>query len=219
MPHVRSLVVTCGNAGKKKASAASKLQSAASKKSLAYRVSRGGLTLEKIPQPLVERSPSVALAFTYLGDAVWELYARQHMILKRVTSSESASTSGRAIRPQDGVSKGWCSAKAMHAHLNRLLEQDLLTDQELAVLKWGRDFGHESRSGHKGDVHRDARALEALVAYLYLFESDRLHEVLELCGMTFCGKPLNGLVGIADATLETMDALNFDVEAVDLDSI
>jgi len=52
------------------------------------------------------------------------------------------------------------------------------------------------------------------VAYLYLFESDRLHEVLELCGMTFCGKPLNGLVGIADATLETMDALNFDVEAV-----
>jgi len=93
MPHVRSLVVTCGNAGKKKSSAASKLQSAASKKSLAYRVSRGGLTLEKIPQPLVERSPSVALAFTYLGDAVWELYARQHMILKRVTSSESASTS------------------------------------------------------------------------------------------------------------------------------
>jgi len=63
-------------------------------------------------------------------------------------------------------------------------------------------------------VHRDASALEALVAYLYLFESDRLNEVLELCGMTFCGKPLNGLVGIADATLETMDALNFDVEAV-----
>ena len=200
------LDVRCGNSGKKKKTA----PAPASKKTLSYRSGRGGLTLEKIPQPLVDRSPSVALAFTYLGDAVWELYARQHMILKRVTSSETASASGRAIRPQDGVSKGWCNAKAMHAHLNRLLEKDFMTDEELAVLKWGRDFGHESRSGHKGDIHRDASALEALVAYLYLFDNNRLHELLEATGMTFCGKPLSGLMGVQDTVLEAMDLLRVE---------
>lgn len=173
-------------------------------------IDRAGATLTKLPSSLVDRSPSVALAYTYLGDAVWELYARQHMILKRVKSSEGASGSGRAIRPQEGVSKGWCSAKAMHAHLGRLLEQDFLNDDELAVLKWGRDFGHESRAGHKGDVHRDASALEALVAYLYLFDNERLHQVLAACGMTICGKPLSGLTGVDDAVVEAMDALNVD---------
>ena len=98
----------------------------------------------------------------------------------------------------------------MHAHLGRLLEQDFLNDDELAVLKWGRDFGHESRAGHKGDVHRDASALEALVAYLYLFDNERLHQVLAACGMTICGKPLSGLTGVDDAVVEAMDALNVD---------
>ena len=63
------------------------------------------------------------------------------------------------------------AAKAMHAHLNRLLEKDFMTDEELAVLKWGRDFGHESRSGHKGDIHRDASALEALAWRIYIYST------------------------------------------------
>lgn len=82
------------------------------------------------------------------------------------------------------------------------------------MLKWGRDFGYELWLGYKGDVYRDVSVLEAFVAYLYLFESDRLYEVLELCGMIFCGKFLNGFVGIVDVMFEMMDVLNFDVEVV-----
>jgi len=55
----------------------------------------------------------------------------------------------------------------------------------LAILKWGADYGHESRARHSGLEHRDASALEALVAYLYLFDGERLMEVLEALGMTF----------------------------------
>jgi len=178
-----------------------------SKATMKYKTERGGLTLENIPPSLVNRTPSVALAYTYLGDAVWELYARQHMILKRLKDDDKKPKPGVAIRPQDGVSKGWCSASAMHAHLNRLLERNVLKDEELAVLKWGRDFGHESRPGHRGEEHKDASALEALVAYLYLFDSERLHEVLGECGMTFCSKPLSGLAGIEAAVMEAMDSL------------
>lgn len=201
--HARALIITCGS--KKKSKPTTSAQTP--KTSLKYRVERGGLTLEHIPASLANRTPSVALAYTYLGDAVWELYARQHMILKRLKDDDAKQKPGVAIRPQDGVSKGWCSASAMHAHLSRLLERNVLKDEELAVLKWGRDFGHESRPGHKGEEHRDASALEALVAYLYLFDSERLHEVLSECGMTFCSKPLNGLGGIETAVMEAMDSL------------
>jgi len=202
---LRSLAVRCGASAKKKHTKTASKQSP-----LAKPVARGGTTLEKLPRVLVERSPSVALAYTYLGDAVWELYARQHMILKRVNAVERSTDEGRAIRPQEGVSKGWCSGKAMHAHLTRLLERKLLTDEEMAILKWGRDFGHESRAGHKGDEQRDASALEALVAYLYLFDAERLHEVLTACGMTICGKPLSGVSGVADAVVEAMDSLRVE---------
>ena len=206
-------VVRCGSKKTKGSASRANSGSSASTSRVLQKFRKEAVTLESIPKPLVDRSPSVALAFTFLGDAVWELYARQHMILKRVRSEEMSNGSGKAIRPQDGVSKGWCSAKAMCGHLNRLIEMDVLTHEELAVLKWGRDFGHESRPGHKGDVHRDASALEALVAWLYLFDIDRLHQVLDACGMTICGQPLQGLVGVSDAVLEAMEPLKAESKA------
>ena len=64
-------------------------------------------------------------------------------------------------------------------HLEKLLSLErgqFLTEEELAILKWGADYGHESRRRHSGVEHRDASALEALVAYLYLFDGTRLTE-------------------------------------------
>ena len=75
----------------------------------------------------------------------------------------------------------------MHSHLERLLSLEqgtFLTEEEMAILKWGADYGHESRARHSGVEHRDASALEALVAYLYLFDGERLMEVLGALGMT-----------------------------------
>jgi 23S rRNA maturation mini-RNase III len=50
-----------------------------------------------------------------------------------------------------------------HGHLARLLDGGAITDEELAILKWGRDYGHEGRTGHKKIEHQEASALEALV--------------------------------------------------------
>ena len=155
-----------------------------------------------VPKLLQNRDASVALCFTYLGDAVWELFARQHLVLRRCKKSErenppnkqggksggNSSTSVKTLRPQRAAQDGWCSAVAMHSHLERLLSLEqgtFLTEEELAILKWGADYGHESRARHSGLEHRDASALEALVAYLYLFDGERLMEVLGAVGMTF----------------------------------
>lgn len=156
-------------------------------------------TAKSIPKLLQNRDASVALCFTYLGDAVWELFARQHLVLRRCDKSERENPANRAgsrsggaslktLRPQRAAQDGWCSAVAMHSHLEKLLSLEqgtFLTEEELAILKWGADYGHESRARHSGLEHRDASALEALVAYLYLFDGERLMEVLEALGMTF----------------------------------
>ena len=97
------------------------------------------------------------------------------------------------MRPQEATKRGWCSSVAMHGHLVRLVEGGALADEELDILRWGRDYGHESRAGHKSKSHREASALEALVAYWYLHDPDRLHEVFETLGMTVCAAPLRGL--------------------------
>jgi hypothetical protein len=107
----------------------------------------------------------------------------------------------------------------MHGHLMRLVDGDVLSSEELAILKWGRDFGHESRSGHKSEAHREASALEALVAFWYLFDSERLHFVLETLGMTVCGRPLRELsaTAVADAASGAMDALKSDTGGLEND--
>ena len=135
-----------------------------------HRVESSDEGLAPLPQALRDRGPAVALAYTYLGDAVWEVYSRQHMILRKATEHAKAGTKNVALRPMEATKRGWCSSVAMHGHLMRLVDGDVLSPEELSVLKWGRDFGHESRSGHKSQAHKEASALEALVAFWYLFE-------------------------------------------------
>ena len=173
------------------------------------RVANSDEGLAPLPQVLRDRGPAVALAYTYLGDAVWEVYSRQHMILRKATEHAKAGTKNVALRPMEATKRGWCSSVAMHGHLMRLLDGDVLSSEELAVLKWGRDFGHESRSGHKSEAHKEASALEALVAFWYLFDPERLHFVLETLGMTVCGRPLREMraSAVRDAATDAMDAL------------
>ena len=173
------------------------------------RVENSDEGLAPLPQALRDRGPAVALAYTYLGDAVWEVYSRQHMILRKAAEHAKAGTKTVALRPMEATKRGWCSSVAMHGHLMRLVDGDVLSSEELAVLKWGRDFGHESRSGHKSEAHKEASALEALVAFWYLFDPERLHFVLETLGMTVCGRPLREMRAstVRDAATDAMDAL------------
>ena len=180
-----------------------------------HRVESSDEGLAPLPQALRDRGPAVALAYTYLGDAVWEVYSRQHMILRKATEHAKAGTKNVALRPMEATKRGWCSSVAMHGHLMRLVDGDVLSPEELSVLKWGRDFGHESRSGHKSQAHKEASALEALVAFWYLFDPERLHFVLETLGMTVCGRPLRALraSAVRDAASGAMDALRRDDDA------
>jgi len=111
-----------------------------------------------------------SLALAYMGDAVFEIYVRRHLL-----------QSGK-VRPHYLHREGtkYVSAKAQCQVLFQLMEQQLLTDDEMAVVMRGRN----AKSGtvpKNTDVqtYHYSTAFEALMGYLYLTgQVERMEELI-----------------------------------------
>jgi ribonuclease-3 family protein len=118
------------------------------------------LKIEKSRRP--EEMPALALA--YIGDAVWEVFVRQHLL---------ALGELRPYRLQKAA-VNYVKAKAQADILHHLMNG--LTEEEMAVMRRGRN----AKSGtvpKNADVvdYRHSTGFESLVGYLYLKEEfDRL---------------------------------------------
>lgn len=118
------------------------------------------------------------ISFAFLGDVVWELHARTKHLLppSRVTS----------YRKQTEKS---VMAEHQAACLDKLTGEGVLTEDELVVVKRGRNSNTPSvpkrlRSDPESKtVYAKATALECLVGYLYLTDPSRLAEVMRMLGM------------------------------------
>lgn len=111
-----------------------------------------------------------ALALAYIGDAVYELAVRSHLVNIGIA---------RVNRLHDEAVK-FVQAKAQ-ARLLRELE-GILTEEETAVIRRGRNAKspHTPRSAGVID-YRQSTAFECLIGYLYLKgDKDRLEEILAL---------------------------------------
>lgn len=98
------------------------------------------------------------LDLAYLGDAVYEIYVRQHLLAQGIT------------RPQQlqRQSKQYVSAKA-HAALFALMEaDDVLTEEEMRYFKRGRNANSHTKAKNTDVVsYRISTGFEALIGYLY----------------------------------------------------
>ncbi|MDF1509178.1 Mini-ribonuclease 3 [Robertmurraya sp. DFI.2.37] len=111
-----------------------------------------------------------SLALAYMGDAVFEVYVREHLI-----------QNGR-VKPHHLHKEAtkYVSAKAQAKIIRHFLEQRLLTEEEIAVVMRGRN----AKSGtvpKNTDVqtYRYGTAFEALIGYLYLLKKEeRLDEIV-----------------------------------------
>lgn len=112
-----------------------------------------------------------SLALAYMGDAVFEVYVRNHLI-------QSGKVKPNALHRE---ATHYVSAKAQAQMIHHFLNNDLLTEDECAVVMRGRN----AKSGtipKNTDVqtYRYGTAFEALIGYLYLLgESERLNEIME----------------------------------------
>ena len=109
------------------------------------------------------------LTWAYIGDAVYELYIRNHLI--NTTNLKPNKLHREAIK--------YVKASAQAQTLENL--QEILTDEEKEIVRRGRNT--ENHHLPKNANLRDytyATAFEALIGYLYLTKQEkRLNEILQ----------------------------------------
>ncbi|WP_066058637.1 Mini-ribonuclease 3 [Robertmurraya korlensis] len=113
-----------------------------------------------------------SLALAYIGDSIFEVYVRRYLL-------ESGKVRPNYLHKQ---STKYVSAKAQCRFILHFLELKLLSEEEEAVVRRGRN----AKSGtvpKNTDVqtYRYGTAFEALIGYLYLMNrEERLNELIEV---------------------------------------
>ena len=110
-----------------------------------------------------------SLVLAYLGDAIYELFIREYLIGKNINN----------VKELQKESINYVSAKSQRIHLERLINAKFLTNEEIELVKRGRNAkGGKSKSS---DIitYRLATGLEYLVGYLYLNDNNkRIDEIM-----------------------------------------
>ncbi len=108
-------------------------------------------------------------ALAYLGDCVFELWVREKLLKSGLTNTGALNE----------ASHKYVTAKNQCAAFHRI--EELLTDDEMAYFKRGRNSTHLSGArSASGAEYRIATGFEALCAALYLDgKQERLKELLE----------------------------------------
>jgi ribonuclease III family protein len=120
-----------------------------------------------VPHPLAPNTAQTLspAALAYLGDSVYELYIRTQYLLPPSRIRDYHQQVVNCVR-----------AETQAAFVKSLMPH--LSPQEIRILKQGRNAatGHPKRLSL--EIYQYATALETLVGYLYLTDTDRLSELL-----------------------------------------
>ncbi|KAK9131143.1 hypothetical protein Sjap_011630 [Stephania japonica] len=128
--------------------------------------------------PKVEKPRSIfnAASLAYIGDCIFELYARRHFLFPPLSIDEYNDRVMAVVR-----------CEAQDALLKQLLDEDYLSEEERDILRWGRNIDSgKTRSKKRAGVavYNRASSLETLVAYLYLTNVKRLEEIMVKLGFS-----------------------------------
>ncbi len=110
-----------------------------------------------------------SLTLAYLGDAVYELYVRQHII-----------KTNEKVRELQKKSIEYVSAKSQSEYLDKMMKDNFLKEEEIEIVKRARN--HKSHSSKSADIitYKKSTGLEALIGYLKLTNnSSRIEEIMK----------------------------------------
>ena len=120
--------------------------------------------LDSSREVAIEKISPIALA--YLGDAIFELYIRNRLLMPPKKISAYHLQVVREVK-----------AEAQAAHLESI--SSCLTPQEQEILRRGRNAATHKPKRVSAKIYQQASSLETLIGYLYLTNSDRLQELLQ----------------------------------------
>ena len=112
------------------------------------------------------------LALAYLGDSVYEVYVREHLLK---SYAKVNTLQKEAIK--------YVSAKGQANIVDKLISLNLLTEEELDVFYRGRNSKCNSKPKNTDIItYKHATGFEALIGYLYLSnKKDKLEEIIKFC--------------------------------------
>ena len=110
------------------------------------------------------------ITLAYLGDSVYEIYVREYLIKKGIAKVEDLQK--EAVK--------YVSAKSQCKILSYLMDNNLLTDMELDVVKRGRNYKRTSHPKNTDIItYKMSSGFEAMIGYLYFTNNkDRLDEIM-----------------------------------------
>lgn len=108
----------------------------------------------------------------YIGDAVYELEIRNYLVLGKINKVDKLQK--KAI--------DYVSAPAQAKILENLLNSNVLSEEELEVVKRARNYKPNSKPKHSDiKTYKKATALEALFGMLYIQnKQDRIKEIMKV---------------------------------------
>ena len=109
------------------------------------------------------------ITLAYLGDAVYEVYIRDHLIKKGIAKVEALQK--EAVK--------YVSAKSQDKILKYLTNNNLLVENELDIVKRGRNYNRANHPKNTDIItYKNSTGFETLIGYLYLEDKDRLNEII-----------------------------------------
>lgn len=110
------------------------------------------------------------ITLAYIGDAVYEVYIREYLIKKGIAKVDELQR--EAVK--------YVSAKSQCKILERLIDNDILNENELDIVKRGRNYKRTSHPKNTDIItYKMSSGFEALIGYLYLNnEKDRLDKII-----------------------------------------
>lgn len=110
-----------------------------------------------------------SLLLAYIGDSIFETFIREKNINKGICK----------IKDLAKETLKYVNAKSQAQFLKKILEDNLLSEEEIDVVKRARN----TKSGHKPKscdilTYKYATALESLLGYLYFKDKERLNYIM-----------------------------------------
>lgn len=113
------------------------------------------------------------IALAYIGDAVWEVFVREHLLELGLTKPNKLQH----------TATHYVSAKAQAFLIDQMEQADKLSEEEWLFFKKGRNAkSHTSAKNTAVMTYRISTGFEALFGYLYTSEQDeRLQALAHWC--------------------------------------
>ena len=105
--------------------------------------------------------------YSYIGDCVWELFIRKHVIKKAQNLKDMHSLTTKYVRAE------------FQAYLIEKI-MDKLSDDEIDIQHRARNLKMTINKKSNPKIHTLATSFEGLIGYLYMENKERLNEIFKI---------------------------------------